>query len=93
MSGSAEYIGLIHQESGSEKWEVTDNKLVIVGTSESFDYSEYNQYVSGDLVSGCIQPNWVNEHDSHDNNVDLFFTDETIARNYVNNLTSRASCP
>ncbi len=92
-NGSAEYVGLMNEESGSGKWEVTNDKLVLVGTSESFDYSEYNQYVSGDLASGCIQTNWVNENNVNDNNVDLFFTDETTARNYANNLTSTASCP
>ena len=92
-NGSAEYVGLMNEESGSGKWEVTDDKLVLVGTSESFDYSEYNQYVSGDFASGCIQTNWVNENNASDNNVDLFFTDETTARNYANTLTSTTSCP
>jgi len=92
-NGTAEYVGLMHEESGSGKWEVTDDKLVLVGTSENFDYSEYNQYVSGDLASGCIQTNWVNENNASDNNVDLFFTNEITARNYANTLTSTASCP
>ena len=92
-NGSAEYVGLMNEESGSGKWEVTGDKLVFVETSENFDYSEYNQYVSGDLTSGCIQTNWVNENNASDNNVDLFFTDETTAHNYANTLTSTASCP
>jgi hypothetical protein len=92
-NGTAEYVGLMHEESGSGQWEVTDDKLVLVGTSENFDYSEYNQYVSGDLASGCIQTNWVNENNASDNNVDLFFTNEITARNYANTLTSTASCP
>jgi len=92
-NGTVEFVGLINGESGTGKWEVTGNKFVAAEVSESFDYSEYNQYVSGDIASGCIQTNWVNENNANDNNVDLFFTDETRARNYANNLTDTARCP
>ncbi len=72
---------------------MTDNKLVLAALEDSFDYTEYNQYVSGDLASDCIQTNWINENDPQDNNIDLFFTDETVALNYANNLTDTAHCP
>ena len=93
LNGTAEYVGLMNEESGSGKWEVTDGKLVLVALADSFDYTEYNQYVSGDIASGCIQTNWINENDPNDNNIDLFFTDETVALNFANNLTDTAHCP
>ena len=93
LDGTAEFVGLMNEGTGSGKWEVSNDKLVLVALADSFNYTEYNQYVSGDIASGCIQTNWINENDPNDNNIDLFFTDETVALNYANNLTSTAHCP
>ncbi len=93
LDGTAEYVGLMNEGTGSGKWEVSNGKLVLVASADSFDYTEYNQYVSGDIASGCIQTNWINENNPNDNNIDLFFTDKTVALNYANTLTSTAHCP
>ena len=94
IDGTLNIISHLNSVDGTAKWKIEGNNLFDADVDESFDPSEFTQYVSGSIESGCIKTQWINNNNPDDSNIDLYFTDLQVAKNYANQLKgSITNCP